>query len=124
MSAGADLLRAFNWLVLGYFGLLTVSYLAVTAMSALQVRGYSRQRSRAALRRTLRSRLTPPVTICVSAYNEAETIVDSIRAMLTLQYPSYEVALDCYRSSDYQAAAALRKGRAALDLFIIEGHDG
>jgi cellulose synthase/poly-beta-1,6-N-acetylglucosamine synthase-like glycosyltransferase len=33
------------------------------------------------------------VTICASAYNEAETIVDSIRAMLTLQYPRYEVAL-------------------------------
>ena len=90
---GADVLLAFNYVMLGYFGLLTVSYLAVSIMSAVQVRAYFRKRSEVALRRSLRSRLTPPVTICVSAYNEAETIVDSIRAMLTLDYPEYEVAL-------------------------------
>jgi uncharacterized protein (DUF1330 family) len=31
------------------------------------------------------------------------------------------VAVDCYRSADYQAAAALRKGKADFDLIIIEG---
>jgi cellulose synthase/poly-beta-1,6-N-acetylglucosamine synthase-like glycosyltransferase len=89
----ADALRVFNATVLVYFGLITVSYLAVTMMSAHEVRSYFRRRSGAALRRTLRSRMSPPVTICASAYNEAETIVDSMRAMLTLQYPNYEVAL-------------------------------
>src|SRR5262249_24993380 len=37
------------------------------------------------------------------------------------EFPSYRAALDCYRSADYQAAAALRKGKAQLDLLIIEG---
>jgi cellulose synthase/poly-beta-1,6-N-acetylglucosamine synthase-like glycosyltransferase len=95
-----NVLHAFNYVVLGYFALLTVSYLAVSVMSAIQVRSYYRRRSELALRRTLRSRLTPPVTICVSAYNEAETIVDSIRAMLTLDYPNYEVALTNDGSTD------------------------
>jgi cellulose synthase/poly-beta-1,6-N-acetylglucosamine synthase-like glycosyltransferase len=99
-SFATDLLLAFNYVVLGYFGLLAVCYLLVTAGSALQVRGYLRRRSGAALRRTLRSGMSPPVTICVSAYNEADTIVDSIRAMLTLQYPSYEVALANDGSTD------------------------
>lgn len=89
----ADVLRVFNVAVLAYFGLITLSYMAITVMSAREVRGYFRRRSGAALRRTLRSRMSPPVTICASAYNEAETIVDSMRAMLTLQYPNYEVAL-------------------------------
>jgi uncharacterized protein (DUF1330 family) len=40
---------------------------------------------------------------------------------VVLEFPSYRAALDCYRSADYQAAAALRKGRAELDLVIIEG---
>ena len=97
---GADALRAFNYLVLVYFGVLTLSYLAVTLVSAVQVRAYFRRRSEAALVRAMRSRLTPPVTICVSAYNEAETIVDSIRAMLNIQYPSHEVALTNDGSSD------------------------
>ena len=42
---------------------------------------------------------------------------------VVLEFPSYEAALACYRSAEYQAAAALRKGKAEFDLFVIEGHD-
>jgi cellulose synthase/poly-beta-1,6-N-acetylglucosamine synthase-like glycosyltransferase len=115
-SFGADLLLAFNYAVLGYFGLISLSYLVVTAGSALQVRGYLRRRSGAALRRTLRSRMSPPVTICVPAYNEAETIVDSIRAMLTLDYPSYEVAL----TNDGSTDATLQRLIAAFGLRRVD----
>jgi cellulose synthase/poly-beta-1,6-N-acetylglucosamine synthase-like glycosyltransferase len=90
---GADVLRVFNVVALGYFGAITLCYLTVTLLSAVQVRNYFKRRSQAALVRTLRSRLTPPVSICASAYNEATTIVDSMRAMLNLQYPRYEVVL-------------------------------
>jgi uncharacterized protein (DUF1330 family) len=41
-----------------------------------------------------------------------------------IEFPSYAAALDCYRSSDYQAAMALRRGKAEADLFVIEGYDG
>src|SRR5262245_14272561 len=43
---------------------------------------------------------------------------------VVLEFPSYRIALDCYRSPEYQAAAALRKGKAEIDLFVIEGYDG
>ncbi len=43
---------------------------------------------------------------------------------VVLEFPSYATALACYRSDGYQAAAALRKGKAELDLVIIEGYDG
>ena len=42
---------------------------------------------------------------------------------VVLEFPSYRAALDCYRSPEYQAVAALRKGKAEFDLFIIEGCD-
>ncbi len=42
---------------------------------------------------------------------------------VVLEFPSYEAALACYRSDDYQAAAALRKGKAEVDLVVIEGFD-
>jgi uncharacterized protein (DUF1330 family) len=42
---------------------------------------------------------------------------------VVLEFPSYETALACYRSPDYQAAAALRKGKAVLDLIVIAAFD-
>jgi len=113
---GADLLRAFNYLALAYFGALTLCYLAITVMSALQVRAYFRRRSQTALVRAMRSRLTPPVTVCVSAYNEAETIVDAIRAMLNLQYPRHEVAL----TNDGSTDATLERLIAGFELRRVD----
>jgi cellulose synthase/poly-beta-1,6-N-acetylglucosamine synthase-like glycosyltransferase len=115
-TIGADALRGFNDLALVYFGLITVCYLAVTLMSAVQVRNYFRRRSQTALIRAMRSRITPAVTICVSAYNEAETIVDSIRAMLNLQYPRYEVAL----ANDGSTDATLERLIAGFELRRVD----
>ncbi len=51
-----------------------------------------------------------------------EVVEGKVRARTdVLEFPSYRTALDCYRSDDYQAVAALRRGKAELDLFIIEG---
>jgi len=43
---------------------------------------------------------------------------------VVVEFPSYQAALACYRSPEYQAAAALRKGKAEFDLLVIEGYDG
>ncbi len=93
-------LRAFNVGVLFYFILLTVSYLIVTTASAVEVHAYFRRRSATGLRRMLHSRAALPVTICVPAYNEAATIVHSVRALLTLDYPQYEVVVANDGSTD------------------------
>ena len=41
-----------------------------------------------------------------------------------LEFPSYDAALACYRSPEYQAAKALRMGKGNIDLVVIEGYDG
>jgi uncharacterized protein (DUF1330 family) len=41
-----------------------------------------------------------------------------------IEFPSYEAALACYRSDEYQAAIALRRGIAETDFVIAEGYDG
>jgi uncharacterized protein (DUF1330 family) len=43
---------------------------------------------------------------------------------VVLEFPSYEAALNCYRSAEYQAAKALRAGKADADIVVIEGYDG
>jgi uncharacterized protein (DUF1330 family) len=43
---------------------------------------------------------------------------------VVLEFPSYEAALACYHSPEYQAAKALRQGKAEADLVVIEGYDG
>jgi len=43
---------------------------------------------------------------------------------VVMEFPSYEAALACYHSPDYQAAKKLRDGKSEIDLFIIEGYDG
>ncbi|MBI3435234.1 MAG: DUF1330 domain-containing protein [Proteobacteria bacterium] len=55
----------------------------------------------------------------------SERVEGAMRARsVVLEFPSYAAALACYHSPEYQAAAALRQGKALIDLVIIEGYDG
>ena len=43
---------------------------------------------------------------------------------VVIEFPSYEAALECWRSPEYQRAIELRKPVSTIDLVIIEGYDG
>jgi uncharacterized protein (DUF1330 family) len=43
---------------------------------------------------------------------------------VVLEFPSYEAALACYRSPEYQAAKTLRQGKAEADLVVLEAFGG
>jgi uncharacterized protein (DUF1330 family) len=43
---------------------------------------------------------------------------------IVIEFPSYEAALACYRSPEYQEALMLRLPVATIDLVIVEGYDG
>jgi uncharacterized protein (DUF1330 family) len=43
---------------------------------------------------------------------------------VVLAFPSYDAALACYRSDEYQAAKQLRDGNADFDLVVVEGYGG
>ena len=80
--------------------LILVSYSLVTLLSWVQVRRYYRRLVHARLQRSVRSQLTPPISICAPAYNESEVIVDAMRSMLGLRYPEHEVVLTNDGSTD------------------------
>jgi uncharacterized protein (DUF1330 family) len=41
-----------------------------------------------------------------------------------IEFPSYEAAVDCWKSPEYQQAIKLREPVSTADLIIIEGYDG
>ena len=43
---------------------------------------------------------------------------------VVIEFPSYQAALDCWKSPEYQHAISLRKAVSTADLVIIEGYDG
>ena len=43
---------------------------------------------------------------------------------VVIEFPSLQAAQDCYNSSAYQAAKALRTPVSIGDLVIVEGYDG
>jgi len=42
---------------------------------------------------------------------------------VVIEFPSYQTALDCWNSPDYQQAIKLRLPASVVDLVIIEGYD-
>jgi len=41
-----------------------------------------------------------------------------------IEFPTYQAAIDCWKSAGYQAAIALRKDVSTIDLIVIEGYEG
>ncbi|CAL92744.1 DUF1330 domain-containing protein [Azoarcus olearius] len=56
-----------------------------------------------------------PHTVVEGAARARNTVVE---------FPSYQAALDCWHSPEYQAARALRLGAAEVDIVVIEGFEG
>lgn len=83
----------FSWFVLAYTICLNVTYLSYTILSLVTVRRHLRARSRERLEQVFSSRLVPPISVILTAYNEAETIVDSVRGMLRQLYSQYEIVV-------------------------------
>ncbi len=43
---------------------------------------------------------------------------------VVIEFPTYQAALDCWKSPEYQRAIELRRDVSAGDLVVIEGYDG
>ena len=48
----------------------------------------------------MRAELAPSISICVPAYNESAVVVDTIRSLLSLDYPQVEVVVANDGSTD------------------------
>lgn len=86
-----EFVSSFNWFVLTYFVILNTIYLLII-VAALAVMLRSVRRPDPAGRDDIFANpLTPPVSVLVPAFNEGAGIIESVRAMLSLRYPQFEV---------------------------------
>lgn len=83
----------YNYVFAGYAATLNLSYLALVVLSGVELR---RQVARWRLRDErflFESGVLPTVTILAPAFNEATTVVESVRSLLTLRYPDYRIVV-------------------------------
>lgn len=90
----------FNILVdlLGIFFLfysfsIIVFYLLTTVLSALEMRDHLRKNKFADYKDIITSPLAPSISIIAPAYNEASTVVQNVKSLLSLHYGKFEVIL-------------------------------
>jgi len=101
--------------ILWYMFLINSFFALLLALAAPQLFAHWRFGSEDVLARSLTSSAVPRVSILVPAYNESVSIVDSLRSLLTLQYPYYEVVLVNDGSTD----DTLAQLHAAYDLYEV-----
>jgi len=83
----------FNLGVLTYFLVLNTLYLVFSAVALQRLLDHRRRWTRRELDAVIRSPATPGISLIVPAYNEEATIVESVRALLLLNYPSFEIVV-------------------------------
>jgi cellulose synthase/poly-beta-1,6-N-acetylglucosamine synthase-like glycosyltransferase len=77
--------------VLFYSLLILAHYLVLSAVAFLEARNTLQRQSISDRLSLFEGDLAPPVSVLVPAYNEELTIVDSVRSLMQLQYPSFEI---------------------------------
>lgn len=81
---------AFGWLFLAYFLAINVAYLGQNLVAVRSIRRYLRA-SAIDDNDPGYSTVHLPISLVVPAYNESKSIVTSIKALLQLEYPDFEV---------------------------------
>ena len=86
-------LTAFDWFVLAYFLVLNTSYLLLVLTAASDTTRALRRPLGASHDDIFANPLTPPISVVVGAHDEEACIVESVRSILSLRYPHFEVVV-------------------------------
>ena len=90
---GWVLLLVINAMVLVYFVVLNSTYLVTSLTAFRSLRSYARRLKTVDIGELIRTGAALPVTLVAPAYNEEASCVEAARALLTLEYPDYEVLI-------------------------------
>lgn len=112
------IIHTFNWVVLGYFTLLNLTYLFTTLAAFGVIRRYTARLKSVHAAELLSSAGAPPITIVGAAFNEQATVVEAVRSLLNLEYPSYRICIVNDGSKDDTLGVMIREyAMEPVDLF-------
>lgn len=104
MSWASEAISVFSFGVILYFAVLNGCLLLFTAIAWHDIVRHLRRRDHIGVEAAFASPLTPPVSVILPACNEETWIVESVRALLRLRYPSYEIVVVDDGSTDATVA--------------------
>jgi cellulose synthase/poly-beta-1,6-N-acetylglucosamine synthase-like glycosyltransferase len=88
------------WFVAVYFGIYVAVTFLMTIVAGLVTRRRRHELLPSTARHIMRAELAPAISICVPAYNESAGVVDTVRSLLSLDYPQVEVVVANDGSTD------------------------
>jgi len=101
--------------ILIYFFLINTLYLVFTIIAFFDLLSFDRRSRRRGIGDVLAGTTVKPISILVPAFNERETIVSSIRSVLEVGYPDFEVIVINDGSTD----DTLERMQEAFSLFRV-----
>jgi cellulose synthase/poly-beta-1,6-N-acetylglucosamine synthase-like glycosyltransferase len=102
------LITVLDWAILAYFVVVNGMLTLLLASAAIEMRAHRLDVWRENRWRVLSSEVVPTISVLAPAYDEAPTVSESVRSLLTLRYPSLEVVLINDGSSDDTLAVLMR----------------
>ena len=82
----------FNYFMIFYSAGLVLSYMIMTVTSFVQIYKRKKYYSAEYIKRILlNSPTTPGISIVAPAYNEETTVVDNVKSLLDMDYPTFEI---------------------------------
>ena len=98
-----------DWAILIYFLIVNGFYLVLLVAAATEMRHHLHRVWGESRWRILGSEISPTITMIAPAHNEEATVIESVRALLTLQYPNLEVIVVNDGSADRTLAVLLQE---------------
>ncbi|WP_405235283.1 glycosyltransferase family 2 protein [Lentisalinibacter orientalis] len=95
----ADVVLGAQWIFLVYFVGINVGYLAQNVIATMGIRRYLQTADQFEAEGVF-SALDIPISVVVPAYNESASIITSVKALLQLEYPDFELVVVNDGSSD------------------------
>ncbi|MEH6405738.1 MAG: glycosyltransferase [Leeuwenhoekiella sp.] len=82
-----------SWIFLAYGLIICTGYVFSAVFSLIELRDYKRRHNFQDEIALLQSSNLPMVSILAPAYNEEANVIENVKSLLTLNYPSYEIVI-------------------------------